>query len=162
MPSGNFDEPVTATPAQTEPPRAFRWPADYYSTPVSDVRPIFPRWVALGCGTAAAVFLVVLFVGGAFVAPHLPEIADMFLGTTLGELRGMYAPDVTAPEKARFEDEVKQLREEMRANKVSLQNVQPFLKSVASTMRDKKVTAQEVEQLTKSAHDARAKSKVAP
>ena len=29
-----------------------RLPADYYASPVSEVTPLFPRWVPLGCGIA--------------------------------------------------------------------------------------------------------------
>lgn len=152
MPTGNFDQPVTPG---TPPPavQTFRFPADYYSSPVADVRPLFPKWVPFGCGTASAVFLVLLFIGGAFfTGSRLGEVIDLMLGTTLGELRTMYAPDVTAAQKATFEAEVAKMREGIRAQKVPVQDVQPFLKAMQGVVRDRKVTGQELSDLTKAAH----------
>jgi hypothetical protein len=154
MPTGNFDQEVTpGTPPPSE--RAFRFPAHYYSSPVSEVRPVFPRWVPLGCGSLSAVVLVVLFVAGAFITgSKLGELVDLMLGTTLGELRTMYAPDVTAAQKSSFESEVKAMREGIRARKVPVQDVQPFLKAMQGAVSDKKVTPTELERLTKAAREA--------
>jgi hypothetical protein len=158
MPSGNLDEPVTPSSPHADPPHAFRLPADYYSTPVADVRPLFPKWVPLGCGTASAILLVLLFAAGAIITgPRLAQFMDYVVGSSLGELKGMYAKDVTVDEKTRFDVEVKQLRENLRSGKVSMQNFQPFLKSMQTAISDKKVTADEVERLTKTAHEARLK-----
>ena len=82
---------------------------------------------------------------------------DYIVGSSLGELKGMYAKDVTADERARFDLEVKQLRENLRSGKVSMQNFQPFLKAMQTAIADKKVTGDEVERLTKTAHEARLK-----
>ena len=155
MPSGNLDEPVTTSSPHADPPRAFRLPADYYSTPAADVRPLFPKWVPVGCGTASAVLLVLLFAAGAIVTgPRLAQFMDYVVGSSLGEVKGMYAKDVTAGDKARFDAEVKQLRENLRSGKVSMQNFQPFLKQLQGVMTDKTVTHDEVDRLTKSAHEA--------
>ena len=160
MPSGNLDEPVTSTSPHAAPPRTFRLPADYYTAPLSDVRPLFPKWVPLGCGTASAVILVLLFAGGAVLTgSRLAQLMDYVIGTSLGELKGMFAPDVTAQQKARFDAEVKQLREGLRSDRVSLQNLQPFLKMMQTAIADKKVTHDEVERLTKTAHEATMKGK---
>jgi hypothetical protein len=160
MPSGNLDEPVTATSPHAAPPRAFRLPADYYSSPPSEVRPLFPKWVALGCGTTSAVLLVILFAAGALMTgPRLALLMDFVLGTSLGELKGMYAPDVTPQQKAAFDGEVTHLRDGLRTDKVSVKNLQPFLKLMQSVIPDKKVTADEVDRLTKLAHDAVLKGK---
>ena len=43
-------------PSAPEPrPLPFHRPADYYAAPLSEVRPIFPRWVPFGCGSASLV-----------------------------------------------------------------------------------------------------------
>lgn len=155
MPSGNLDEPVTATNPPSAPPRSFRLPCAYYSAPLSEVRPIFPSWVPIGCGIASAAVLVVLFAGGAMLTgSRLASLMDFVLGTSLGEVRGMYTPDVTAAQKERFDAEVNRLREALRADKVSLQNLQPFLKTMQAAIADKKVTSEEVDRLTKAAHEA--------
>ncbi|HEX9163109.1 MAG TPA: hypothetical protein VF980_15495 [Thermoanaerobaculia bacterium] len=157
MPSGNLDEPVTESSPQATPPRSFRFPAAYYTAPVSEVRPIFPKWVPVGCGTASAVILVLLFAGGALMTgSRLAQLMDFVLGSSLGDVRSMYAPDVSPAQKQRFDAEVKHLRDELRKNNVSVQNLQPFLKAMQSAISDKRVTSEEVEKMTRAAHDAAA------
>ena len=163
MPTGNLDESVTATEPHATPPRSFRLPADYYSSPVADVRPLFPKWVPIGCGTASAVALVLLFAGGAIVSgPRLAQLMDYVVGTSLGELRGMYATDITPQQKTQFDAEVNRMRDGLRTDKVSVQNLQPFLKSMQSAISDKKVTPDELAALTKAAHDASTNGKKTP
>ncbi len=163
MPSGNLDESVTAAVPDGIPPRSFRLPADYYTSPLSEVRPLFPYWVPMGCGIASAVILVLLFAAGAVInGPRLAQFMDYVLGTSLGELKGMYAADINATQKAQFDTEVNRLREGLRKDKVSIKNLQPFLKAMESAISDKKVTAGELETLTKSAHEAVARGKAVP
>ncbi|HSP17857.1 MAG TPA: hypothetical protein VLV78_24140 [Thermoanaerobaculia bacterium] len=117
--------------------------------------PILPRWVPIGCGTASAVILVLLFIGGSLLTgSHLAEFTDLVIGTSLGELRSMYAPDVMQYEKDRFDTEVERMRAALRDGKVPMQNVQPFMRGMQSSIADKRVTAEELEALTKTAHDA--------
>ena len=76
----NFDTPPVAPPPEPAPdPLPFRRPADYYSTPGSTLRPLFPRWVPVGCGWAALVFVVLLFVAGV-LAPKSGSVLDMLFG----------------------------------------------------------------------------------
>ena len=152
MPSGNFDEPVTASNPPPASPRAFRFPCEYYSSPVSEVRPIFPKWMPYGCGAASAVVIILLFVGGALLSgPYLASAMDFVVSSAAGEIRGMYAPDVTAAQKQRFDDELKQMRDALEAGRISVKNMQPFLKVMQTTIADKKVTGEELEQLTRAA-----------
>ena len=155
MPSGNIDEPVTATNPEPALPRSFRLPADYYTAPVSDVRPLFPKWVPIGCGATSAVILVLLFAGGALLTgPRLAAFIDLVVGQSVGELKGMYAKEISEQQKTQFDAEVKKLRDDLRADKISVQNMQPFLKTVQTVSGDKKVTPDELEKLTKVAHEA--------
>ncbi len=148
MPSGNFADPQ----------RPFRFPADYYCAPLSDVTPIFPRWVPFGCGGVSAVILLLLFAAGAVISgPRLAEFMDLFLGTSLGELRSMYAPDVSAAEKQRFDDEVERMREGLRTGQVTVKAMQPFMRAMQSAIADKRVTAEEVDRLANAAHEAQKK-----
>ena len=73
--------------------------------------------------------------------------------------RGNYSWDSV---KQAFEAEVKQMRAALRADRISMQNIQPFLKAMQAAIADKKVTTEEIERLTKSAHDATAKGKRPP
>ena len=91
--------------------------------------------------------------------PRLAVLMDYVVGTSLAELKGMYGHDVAPQQKATFDAEVKQLRDGLRNDKVSLQNLRPFLKLMQTVIGDKKVTAEEVDRLTKAAHDATVKGK---
>jgi hypothetical protein len=153
MSSGNLDAPLPpiASPP-TVPPRRFRLPADYYSAPLAEVRPILPAWAPYGCGAAAILFLVLLFAGGSLMTgARLAALLDFVIATSLGELRGMYTPDVTAAHKESFDTAIKRMREDLRNGRVSAQDIRPFLQTMQKAVGDKKVTPQEVEQMTKSA-----------
>ena len=156
MPTGNFDEPLSPPPASSPvTSRSFRLPAQYYCAPLSEVRPIFPKWVPYGCGAAAAVFLLLLFASGSLLSgPKFAELLDFVLGTSLGELRPLMANDISAEEKERFESEVKVLREGLRKGEVPIARVQPFLKAMSKAISDQVVEREELERLTKAAHDA--------
>lgn len=156
MPTGNFDDPAPASAAPPGTKPSLRLPAEYYTAPLSEVRPVFPKWVPWGCGTAAAIFLVILFVGGALLSgPRLGQLIDFVMGTTLGELRPMIAADVTPQQKQQFEDEVKRMREGLGNGQVAVQNVQPFLKAMQKAVSDEKVTAAELGELTAAAQKSR-------
>jgi len=155
MPSGNFDEPVTPAPPPALPHPQFLFPSDYYCAPLTDVRPIFSRRVPIGCRSASAVILVLLLAGGAaLTGPRLVRLMDFVLGMSLGETRGMFAPNVTPAQKMNFETEVKRMREALRRDQISTKTIQPFLKAMQSAIADKKVTPEELERLTRSAHEA--------
>ncbi|HEY3053452.1 MAG TPA: hypothetical protein VGK04_08705 [Thermoanaerobaculia bacterium] len=160
MPSGNFDEPIAPTPPPDVPPLLVHFPSDYYCAPLAEVRPIFPKWVPIGCGSASVVILVLLFAGGALLTgARLARFMDFVLGTSLGELRGMYAREITPSQKQQFDAQVKQMREGLRSDTISAQNIQPFLRAMQSAIADKKVTPEELERLMKAAHDATVKGK---
>ncbi|HEX8155043.1 MAG TPA: hypothetical protein VF698_18055 [Thermoanaerobaculia bacterium] len=147
MTTGNFDDPPAPSPAPI-PPRRFRMPAEYYAAPLSEVRPIFPPWVAYGCGSLAGVFLVFLFAGGAWLASGgMSTAMDLILGQTLGEVRGMYAKDVTEADKKAVDDEFSALRKGLREETVSVTRLQPVLRAVQGVISDKTVTHEEVEKL---------------
>ena len=160
MPSGNFDEPVTSPPPQPVAQNRFRFPADYYSAPLSEVKPVLPKWVPWGCGIAAAIFIVILFlVGSLMTGSRLAALVDMTVGMSVGEVKGAYASDVTEAQKAAFDKEVDSMRESLRDGRISTASIQPFLKTMQQAIKDEKVTGAEVEELTKAARDA-ARSKV--
>src|SRR5437763_12118625 len=89
----------------------FRRPADYYSTPIGDAKPLFPRWVPYGCGTAAIVFLIVVCAGG-FFAVHggMGQLLDMMFGSMQTEIDKMFTKEVSPAQKAAFEREMKTMR----------------------------------------------------
>jgi len=135
----------------------FRRPADYYSAPLSEVRPIVHKGVPYGCGAASLLAIVLLFIGGALAGSGQGGalFATLF-GTMAGEIRGMYAKDVTAAQKAAFDAEIKALQKNLDDGKVSISDLQPLLRSIRETSGDSSVTAKELDALTQAARNVNA------
>lgn len=143
----------TFTPPDSQEPRpaspSFRLPADYYATPV-DARPLFPRWVPIGCGIAAAVFIAVLFIGGAVVSHGgMGRGMDFVLGMMQDEMSGMYAADVPPVSRKALESELESLRANIRTERVKVSNLDPVMTTLREAISDRKLTNAEVEDLRK-------------
>jgi hypothetical protein len=122
--------------------RSSLWPADYYSLPTP--APVLPQWATFGCGAAATVILIIVFAGGAFLASGgFMELMDFGIGITVSEMKGQYAPDVSAARKKSLEAEVARVRKNMRDETISLVGMQPFLDRLREASSDQKVTSQE-------------------
>jgi hypothetical protein len=132
----------------------FRRPADYYSTPVGDARPLFPRWVPFGCGTASIMVLLLVFALGAAVsAGALGGVLDLMFGAMQAEMDKMFTADVKPPQKAAFDAEMKTMRAAIRENRLSLDRLQPVLRSMRDASSDQHITPEETEQLTRELRD---------
>ena len=133
-----------------------RLPADYYSAPASEVRPLFPRWVPLGCGSVAAVFLLIGFIGGplAVRAGLLGKFIAMSLDMSSAEMQPMIGKDVPPAQKKALSDELAELSRNVEAEKTNLTQIQPVMEAMKTAIADKKITAAEVATLTRLAHDA--------
>jgi len=139
--------PVAAPPPEPTPdPLPFRRPADYYSTPGSDLRPLFPRWVPAGCGWAALAFVVLLFVAGA-LAPKSGSVLDMLFGKIQDDIASHFAKDVTPAQKATFAAEMKTLRASASQGKLKLDKTQSFLHLATDVDADEKIDHAEVDKL---------------
>jgi len=153
---------ILTTPPE---PRAlpFRRPADYYSAPLSEVRPIFPKAVPYGCGAVSIVAIVLLFIGGAIAGSGQGGLlfATLF-GTMATEIKGMYAKDVTAAQKAALGAEIRTLQTNLEKGNVSMESLQPLLHAIRDASGDNIVTAKETESMTKVAHDVNAHAKPRP
>lgn len=130
----------------------FRRPADYYATPGSDLRPIFPRWVPAGCGWAALVFVILLFAVGAF-APRSGSILDMLFGKIQDDMTPHFTKDVTPLQKAEFNAEMKTLRAAASAGKLKLDKTQSFLKLATEVDGDEKIDPVEADKLIAALRD---------
>ena len=140
------------------PQRRFLWPADYYSGPTPT--PVLPRWAPYGCGGAAVLVLIIVFVGGAFLAGGgFVQLMDMVFGMTLGEMRGMYNPEVAAVQKTALENEIEALRKNLREEKISPASLDPVLQAMRRGTSDEKLTAAEVQEITAAAKKANAAKK---
>ena len=121
----------------------FVWPADYYSGPVRS--PILPQWAPFGCGAAAVVVLIIVFAGGAFLSSGgFVDLMDFVIGMTASEMKGHYAAEVPAAQRKSLDDEVVLLRKNLREEKVSVVQLQPFLERLQDASSDKKITTEEV------------------
>jgi hypothetical protein len=145
----SFVETPPAAP-QPQPASGLRRPADYYSAPPAPRA--LPRWVPYGCGGVSLLILILVFAGGAFLARGgFTDLMDMMFGMTMGEMRGMYAADVSAGQKAELEAEIKTMREHLRAGKVNMSTLQPLLKTMQKATADEKLNANEVGQIVAAA-----------
>jgi hypothetical protein len=146
------------TVPQSDPERRFVWPADYYSSATPP--PVLGRGVSYGCGIASVVVLLIIFIGGALMSSGgFTNFVDFALGMSLGEMRKQYTSDVTPAQRTSFENESLRLRENLRANRIGLPAVQPFLQGVSSASADRKVTLAEVRQLELIARKVNASAK---
>jgi hypothetical protein len=141
--------PDPEPPALPTPSLPFRRPADYYSSPVGDARPLFPRWVPYGCGSAAIVALIIVFgVGVAVSRGMLGQIFDLMFATTQAEIDKMFTRDVKPADKQAFDAEMKNMRDLVRNNRVSIDRLQPLLRMIREAISDERVTPAETQQLT--------------
>jgi hypothetical protein len=148
---------VIPPPPEPQPPSPslpFRLPADYYNSPV-DARPIFPRWVPIGCGIAAALLVVILFIGGAVVSRGgMGPVMDFLLGMMQSEMTTMYASDVPLEERKALETEMNAFRANIRSGRVSIVKLDPVMSSIREAIADKKLTTAEIEGLRKKIREA--------
>ena len=155
MPTGNFGEHADSTTQPVDAVRPRRWPADYYSAPLSEVRPVLPKWVPWGCGGAAILALVVMVAAGALLTgSRLNALIDLALGMSLGEMKGMYTAGVTEQQKASLDAEITRMREALQSGRISVKEVQPFMQAMQRAVGDDEVTPAEAEELTRTARAA--------
>jgi hypothetical protein len=147
----SISEPAPAPESVTN--RRFLWPADYYATPTP--QPVLPRWVSFGCGAAALAVIALVFVGGAWLSSGgFARFLDFAFGMSLGEMRGMYAPEVTDAQKKTLEQEIETMRAKVRDGKLPVKNLQSLLQTMQKAMSDDKLTAAEVTSITDAARNA--------
>jgi hypothetical protein len=150
----NFTEPPPVAPAP-EPaadPLPFRRPADYYSTPGSDLRPLFPKWLPAGCGWASLVFIVLLFVAGS-LAPKSGSALEWLFGKIQTDMTPHFTKNVTPAQKAAFAAEMKTLRASAKAGKLKLDKTQTFLKLATDVDSDEKIDPAEADKLIAAVRD---------
>lgn len=116
---------------------------------------MLPRGVTFGCGAASVVALIILAIGGAWMASGgIVDVMDLTFGMSMGEVRGMYTPDVTAAQKKALEEAIESLRENLRTRKIPVANLNPVLQTMRNGISDKKMQPADVEALTAAARKA--------
>ena len=138
--------------------RRFVWPCAYYSSAAP--KAILPPWAAYGCGGVAVLVLVLVFAGGAYLSTGgFVDFMDLAVGMSVGEMKGMYAADVTADRKKSLDREIELMRKNLREETISVQSLQPFLEMLRKTTGDSKVNAAEAAKLEETAKKANATAK---
>ncbi|HVE72471.1 MAG TPA: hypothetical protein VNI54_13995 [Thermoanaerobaculia bacterium] len=128
-------------------------PADYYSGPSPEA--VLPRGVTFGCGAASIAGLILLAVGGAWMASGgIVDVMDLSFGMSMGQVRGMYKSDVTDAQKKEVDTAIEALRENLRTGKTPVSALNPVLETMRKIMDDKLITAEEARTLIASAHKA--------
>lgn len=131
------------------------WPADYYSGPSPQA--VLPKGVTFGCGAAAAVALILVFAGGAFMASGgLVQFMDMALGMSMGDVRGMYTAQVSGAQKAELEKSIEDLRSGLREGRVPVTALDPVMQTMRRGIADQKLEPGEVGALAAAARKAAA------
>jgi hypothetical protein len=135
--------------------RSVRLPADYYSAPVSEIRPVFPRWVPLGCGSASIVFLVLLFAAGGWIQQGgLEWLMDFALGMMQTEMEAMFDKDVTDADKHALSEAMTSFRANIKTDKVPLLKVSPVIEKISPATADKHLSHAEVTSLVETIRQA--------
>jgi hypothetical protein len=143
------DTLLQAMNASISPDRRPAWPSDYYSSPAP--APIVSRNVKYGCGVASALFLILLFAGGTFLASGgLVDFIDLSVGMAVGDMRSQYS-NVSPSDQKSLESEIETMRTNLRGKKIAVQSVQPFLEQLRESVSDGKVTAGEARKLRETA-----------
>lgn len=130
----------------------FRRPADYYAAPGSDLRPLVPRGLPIGCGWASVVFVILLFAAGSF-APRSGVLLGKLFGSIGDDIAKHFTSDVTPVQKAEFAAEMKTLRAAAGAGKLKLDKTQSFLKLATDVDGDDKVDHAEADKLIAALRD---------
>ena len=148
-------------PPAPEPRR--RVPADYYSSPPGELRPIVPRGAVRGCGFAAGAFLLLGFIGGFIIMEvGLAKPMAFVLNQSAGEMQKMFTPDVPPAQKKALNDEIELLAKNLESGTTSVGRLQPVLNALRDAISDEKVTRDETAKLTKIAHEANAPAAAPP
>lgn len=129
------------------------WPADYYSAPSPS--PAVPQWLTYGCGGGSILVLILVFAGGAWLSTGgMVDFMDLAIGMSVGEMRGMYASDVTPQRKESLEAAISEMQKGLREKKVRVVALQPFLERLRKAVADEKVTGAEAAGLEDAARTA--------
>jgi hypothetical protein len=147
--SEKFDSPTPPPgPASATSGRGFPLPAEYYSAPPGDRRPLFAPWATTGCGSVAVLILLLLFAAG-YLATHggAMWLMTRFVSSSRKDIAAMYAKDVTASQKSDFDRGMAALQTNLGAKRVGLEALQPVLRDMRDAVLDEKVTSDEVKKL---------------
>ena len=105
------------------------------------------------------VLLVMLVLFGAGAVAGSGKGGSIFawmFATMQDEIHGSFTKEVSPPQKAAFDAEMKTLRGNLDNGRVSIDRLQPLLRAIREASIDSHVTPDEAKTLTKAAHDVNA------
>ena len=76
------------------------------------------------------------------------EAFDLMFATMQSEIDKLFTKDVKPAEKTAFDAEMKAMRESVRQNRISVDRLQPVLRTLRDVVSDERVTPAETKQLT--------------
>jgi hypothetical protein len=150
--------PIATPPDASVDPLPFRRPADYYAASGSNLRPLFPKWVPIGCGWAALAFVVLLFVAGT-LAPKSGAALEWVFAKIQTDMTPHFTKNVTPAQKAAFAAEMRTLRASAKAGKLKLDKTQTFLKLCTDVDSDEKIDPAEADKLIAAVRDVNRSAK---
>ncbi len=108
------------------------------------------------------VVLIVVFAGGALLSSgQLTNLLDFAIGMSVAEMKGQYAPDVTAAQKQSLDAGIQQMLKNLREERLSLPSLQPFLELLRQASGDGRITTAEAAKLEELVQRINARAKVA-
>ncbi len=151
MPTGNLDDQNAVHSSEES-----RLPARHYSVTAAERPRLVPRWLVLGCGGIAGLFLVVIFAGSLLVTSSgFGEMFDLMLSMMQSEASRYYAEDVPKEARAAFDAELSALRKDVKSARVSPAKLDPLLQELRKATSDKLLRLEEVKRLTATAREVR-------
>ncbi len=87
------------------------------------------------------------------------ELFDLMFSSIQGEVDKMFTGEVKPAEKASFDAEMKTMRDSVRANRVSLDRLQPLLRTLREVTEDERVTPAETERLIREVREVNRSTK---
>jgi hypothetical protein len=141
-------EPDLAPPPPPRRRLGFLLPAEYYSIPPGDRRPLVGKGVPWGCGTASIIFLVLIFAGG-YGAAHggLQSLIGWVIDNSEQELEPMLAKDVPPAQHKAFVDEMHRAAANLRSGRAPLEKAGQLLQTIRDASSDHTLSASEVDQI---------------
>jgi hypothetical protein len=103
--------------------------------------------------------IAVFLLGIAASRGGMGQVFDLMFAAMQGEIDKMFTREVKPAEKAAFDAEMKKMRDSVRANRLSLDRLQPLLRSLQDVTSDERVTPAETERLTREIREINARKR---
>jgi hypothetical protein len=96
----------------------------------------------------SVVLLLGGFIGGAVImSVGVGKLLAMLVDTSHGEMKAMYASDVTPAKRAQVDAAIDQISHDLATDKIAYGRLEPLLTVMRDAMSDKKITNSEADQL---------------